>query len=105
MSGYLEVVTSQLMRQYSEKMDQVIKSKLHMLERKSLEYGETELAYVLNGLDLNGFEKTKSELEKRGYIIELEYPPANFQLKENIIKAIIEADKVKIKVKKLVIEI
>lgn len=100
-----DTYTSQLANMYKEKMDELISRKLQMLERKALMSNELELARILSELDLRDIEKTRNELAQNGYSIELEYPQPNLEFKEHMAKAIINAEEIKLRVRKLIFEI
>lgn len=102
---YLYTYSSQLIQQYNEQMEQIIKNKLRRLANKAFKNGEYKLAFILNELKSNNLEQVKNELEKSGYSIELETPQTHFDFKESVVKAFINTDEIKIKVKKLIIEV
>lgn len=97
--------TEQLLEEYKIKMDQVLLIKFMQLKRKALEHGEYHLYDALNDIDMHNIEKTKIALEKQGYTLELEQPQPEFSSEENIFKATIQTDSIKLRVRKTIFEV
>jgi type II secretory pathway component PulL len=99
--------TSQLIQEYNKKMEQIIKHKLSQIEVLAFNQNEVELAEIIHNLDVNDIEKFKSELEVNGYTIEIEKHETitTYEKVDDIFKATTKIGDVKLKVKKLIIEV
>lgn len=95
--------TGQLLKEYNRKLEKVIHHKLKMLEYQALEQKEYRVYEILR--TATNIVEVKSELEKYGYDLELENPHPEFTCDESIIKATIETDKIKLLIKKKILEV
>lgn len=90
---------------YGKKMDELLFNKLSRLKLVSLEQGDYELYRILDNIEFNNIKKTKRELERHGYSIEFDQPQPSFTSNENVIKATVQLDDVKLRVRKLLFEV
>lgn len=97
--------TERFFEVYNKKVDELLFSKLSRLKLVSLEQGNYELYKILDNIEFNNISKTKRELEKHGYSIEFDQPRPLFTSDENVIKATVQLDDVKLKVRKLLFEV
>ncbi|UDY80705.1 hypothetical protein [Geobacillus phage GR1] len=99
-----DTITSQLLQEYTKRMDRILLLKLQTLAMKALKRNEYELYHLLSNLDLSNIEKTKFELEKRGYSLELEQPPFQLSSNGNVFRVTLNADEIKLRIRKIVVE-
>lgn len=106
-------VTSKLMEEYTKKTDELLRYKISLLERKAMESGDTVLASLLHHLLYQlgtgkNVEIIAKEIEKHGYSLEIDTPQPRYDFEQTdkyLMKAIIDVEKVKVRVKKLIAEV
>lgn len=102
---------NKLVKQHRELMDRILVDKLKRLIHESLVHYELELYKVLSGLDLNNpqastLEMAMVKLNNKGYNLIVEYPQVKYTNESNnVFKATLEVDKIKLKVQKVIFEI
>lgn len=105
MNDLLNKLSGDLRKQYNEKLDEVILKKLTLLTKKA--YSEMELAlyYILASTENMGIEWMKEQLEQKGYELVVEQPDVSFSLDKNINEYSFQMEDIKIKVKKVILEV
>lgn len=100
-----ESIVSRMAEEMSAQMDVLLYKKLILMKNKASLIGETELAEILDRINLKNVAKTKRELEDNGYAIEIEYPKETYETKDGVVRATIDTDQIKIRVRKLILEV
>lgn len=100
----LNTVTEELAHGFKEAMDEVLKRKLVGLASKALISGERELYEILS--KPHNLESVSNKLQARGYTIEICYPPSpDIRQEGDTFIATVMFDNVKLKVRKLILEV
>jgi hypothetical protein len=105
MFNFINGYTAQLLDAYNIAMERAIREKLYILKSQAIHI-DRELYMILEENSTDGdLNRLQQELISHGYSIEIEYPNYFIDSNENILKAIIDATKIKLKVKKIIIEV
>lgn len=97
--------TGDLLSEVNKQVDNILYSKLHTAACEAMRQGHIELYCILNKLDAGNAQVVMDEANKAGYEITLERPDYEFTCDANIFKAIVEVEKIKVVVKKILIEV
>lgn len=104
-SDLLSEARNKMVMEYNKKLEEVIQEKLKQLIMDALHNNEFEFYEIAKDISSDNFKQINEKLLDSGYTLEVIQPEPIFTTEDSTIKMTAEVDKIKVRVRKTILEV